>query len=69
MNLIKMEPDADSETYLSYSHNVSEMLDIKEEGDPVSITFPLMKTENEVSFCVHPSAWTLVLVLVHGLLV
>jgi hypothetical protein len=28
-----------------------------------------MKTENEVSFCVHPSAWTLVLVLVHGLLV
>jgi hypothetical protein len=64
MNLMKMEPDDVSETCLSCSYNESELLDIKEDGDPLSITFPVIKTEDEVSFCMHPSTR-----IVHGLLV
>lgn len=52
MNSIKTEPDSDSEMYLKYSHNADELLDVKEEENPVPITFPVMKVKIEVS-CVY----------------
>jgi hypothetical protein len=52
MNFIKTEPDSDSEMYLKYSDNVDELLDIKEEENPIAITFPVMEVKIEVS-CVH----------------
>ena len=50
MSFMKMNPAADSGTYLKYSHNINELYDIKEEEqDPVLITFPVMKVEVQVS--------------------
>lgn len=48
MSLMKMDPGADSETYLTYSHNINELPDIKEEA-PLMITFPVIKGEDKVS--------------------
>ncbi|PNF23999.1 hypothetical protein B7P43_G09293, partial [Cryptotermes secundus] len=47
MNFIKTERDSDSEMYLKYSHNADELLDVKEEKNPVPITFPVMKVKIE----------------------
>jgi hypothetical protein len=51
MDLLKLEPDSDSET----CHDGSQVLDIKVEGvtdiqeeDPVQRTFPALKNEHEV---------------------
>jgi hypothetical protein len=51
MSLMKMDPGADSETYLTYSHNINELPDIKEEKEeaPLMITFPVIKGEDKVS--------------------
>lgn len=37
------------ETYLTFSDSDNEQTDIKEEEDPLLITCPLTKTENQVS--------------------
>lgn len=52
MNFMKTEPDSDSENYLKYSQNEDELLDVKEEENPVPITFPVMEAKIEVS-CVY----------------
>lgn len=46
-----MDPGADSGTCLTYSHNINELPDIKEEEQeaPLLITFPVMKVEVKVS--------------------
>jgi hypothetical protein len=46
-----MDPGADSGTYLTYSHNINELPDIKKEKEeaPLMITFPVMKAEVKVS--------------------
>lgn len=51
MSFMKMDPGADSGTYLKYSHNINELPDIKkeEELNPLLITFPVMKVEVKVS--------------------
>jgi hypothetical protein len=49
MNSVKTEPDSDSEMYLEYSHNANELIDVKEEGDPVPIKFSVMEVKIEVS--------------------
>jgi hypothetical protein len=46
---MKMDPGADCGTYLIYSHNTNELPDIKEEQNPLLITFPVMKVEVKVS--------------------
>jgi hypothetical protein len=50
MDFIKSEPNSDYEECLIYSHSKNEMVDVKEEGDPVLITLPV-KPENEVILC------------------
>jgi hypothetical protein len=52
MSFMKMDPGADSGTYLEYSHNINELPDVKEEKEeqnPLLITFPVMKVEVKVS--------------------
>jgi len=50
MSFMKMDPGADSGTYLEYSHNINELPDIKEEEqNPLLLTFPVMKVEVKVS--------------------
>jgi hypothetical protein len=51
MSFMKMDPGADSGTCLTYSHNINELPDIKEEEQeaPLLITFPVMKVEVKVS--------------------
>jgi hypothetical protein len=49
---MKAEPDSESEMYLIYSDNADDLLDMKEEEDPLAITFPVMEDKIEVS-CVH----------------
>jgi hypothetical protein len=46
---MKMDPGADSGTYLKYLHSINEFPDIKEEQDPLLITLPVMKVEVKVS--------------------
>jgi uncharacterized Zn-finger protein len=47
MSFMKMDPGADSGTYLKYSYNTNELPDIKkeEEQNPLLMTFPVMKVE------------------------
>lgn len=51
MDFIKSEPNSDCETCLRFSHSNNEMADVKEEGDPIAITFPIVKPENKVMLC------------------
>lgn len=51
MVLLKVEPDLYSETYLKCSHSgTQDVTDMKEEEDPLLISFPVTKAEQEVSF-------------------
>jgi len=52
MSFMKMDPGADSGTYLKYSYNTNELPDIKkeEEQNPLLMTFPVMKVEVKVSY-------------------
>jgi hypothetical protein len=50
MNFIKAEPDSDCETYPSYCQSENELIGRSDEQDPLFISRPVMKTENEVSF-------------------
>lgn len=47
---IKSEPNSCCVTYASPFHNENEMTGAKEEEDPLLLRFPLMQTENEVSY-------------------
>jgi hypothetical protein len=50
MSFMKMDPAADGGTYVTSSHNINELPEVKEEEqNPISITFPVMKVEVEVS--------------------
>jgi hypothetical protein len=52
MDSLKVEPGSDSETCHDGNQVIDikvEVTDVQEEEDPVLITFPLMKTEHEVS--------------------
>jgi hypothetical protein len=51
MDFMKSEPNSDSEACLTFSYSENEMVDVKEEGDPLLITFPVVKPENEVMLC------------------
>jgi hypothetical protein len=51
MNFIKSESNSDCEPCLKFSHSENEIVDVKEEGDPLLITFPVVKPENEVMLC------------------
>jgi hypothetical protein len=51
MDFIKSEPNSDSEACLTLSHSENGIFGIKEEDDPLLITSPVIKTENEVMFC------------------
>jgi hypothetical protein len=58
--VIKAELDSESETDPSYSHNENELIARNKKEEPLIISFPLMKTENVVSYifvcaCVHTS--------------
>jgi hypothetical protein len=48
MNFIKPEPDPDGEAFLTFSCNDSQLIDVKQDEDPLLIRFPV-KTDNEVS--------------------
>jgi hypothetical protein len=50
MDFIKSDPNSDCETCLKFSHSENELVDIKEEGDPLSM-FRAVKPENEVMLC------------------
>jgi hypothetical protein len=61
MDLLKVEPASYSETYLSSSHdgsqvlsmNVEKVTDVQEEDDPLLISLPVINTEHEVRcFCI-----------------
>ena len=53
MDFIKCEPDSDGELYPTSSQNQNLLNDVKEDEDPLFISYPLMKTENEVSCMSH----------------
>jgi hypothetical protein len=55
MDFIKCEPDSDGESYSTSSQKQNLLTDVKEDEDPLFISYPLMKTENEVSFTSHLS--------------
>jgi hypothetical protein len=56
MDLVKVEPGSCTERYLTSSDDeielvgkVGEGTGVEEEQDPIAITFPSVKSENEVS--------------------
>jgi hypothetical protein len=49
VNLLKVEPGSVSETCPMSSHDGNRIINIKVEEDPVSIEFPGIKAEHEVS--------------------
>jgi hypothetical protein len=49
MDSMKMEPDTDGELY-SASYSESRHIDIKEEVKTVLVSFPHMKTRNDVNW-------------------
>jgi hypothetical protein len=49
MDFIKPEPDTDGEAFLTFSCNESQLIEVKQDEDPLLIRFPL-KTDNEVSY-------------------
>jgi hypothetical protein len=53
MNFIKVEPDSDFETCLSYCQSENELIGRSDEQDPLFISHPVIKTENEASFFVY----------------
>jgi hypothetical protein len=50
LDVIKAERDSESETDPSCFHNENELIARKKKEDPLIISFPLMKTENVVSY-------------------
>jgi hypothetical protein len=51
MDFIKSEPNSDCEACLKFSHSENEMVDVKEEGDPLLIMFLVVKPGNKVMLC------------------
>lgn len=49
LEAVKVEPGADCETYPAPSFEEDQLIEIKEIGDPIPITFPAIKTEIQVS--------------------
>jgi hypothetical protein len=49
MDFIKSEPDPGGQEFQSSAHSEHQVIDIKQDEEPVLINFQLMKTENEVS--------------------
>jgi hypothetical protein len=49
MDFIKPEPDPDGEAFQTFSYNENQLIDVKQDEDPLLIRFPV-KTDNEVSF-------------------
>jgi hypothetical protein len=50
MDFVKAETDADDDTGTASADSHYERIDIKQEVDPISIPFPSVKLESEVSF-------------------
>jgi hypothetical protein len=50
VNCIKAEPEMACEKYQGYCHSENEQIGRNEEQDPLFISQPVIKTENEVSF-------------------
>jgi hypothetical protein len=48
MDFIKPEPDPDGEAFLTFSYNDNQLIDVKQDEDPLLIRFPV-KADNEVS--------------------
>jgi hypothetical protein len=54
MDFIKPEPDTDGEAFLTFSCNENQLIDVKQDEDPLLIRFPV-KIDNEVSYiCICP---------------
>jgi hypothetical protein len=51
MDFIKPEPDTDEEAFLTFSCNENQLIDVKQDEDPLLIRFPV-KTDKEVS-CIY----------------
>jgi hypothetical protein len=49
MEFVNTEPDTDNERFLTSPASGSQPINIKAEEDPVLMTFPLMRSESEVS--------------------
>jgi hypothetical protein len=49
MEFVNTEPDADSERFLTSPPRGSQPVNIKAEKDPMLMTFPVMRSESEVS--------------------
>jgi hypothetical protein len=49
MDFVKTEADADDETGMASADECCDQIDMKEEVDSILITFPSVKSENEVS--------------------
>lgn len=49
MDFIKREPDTDGEGFLTFSCNESQLIEVKQDEDPLLIRFPV-KADNEVSY-------------------
>jgi hypothetical protein len=47
--ILNSQPNSVSATYLTSSHSENQLIYVKEEEDPLSITLPVVKAENEVS--------------------
>jgi urease accessory protein UreE len=59
LDLVKVEPNSDNETYLTSYHDGNEFIAVKveedkfiEEEDPLRLKFPEVKAEHEVGTCV-----------------
>lgn len=60
MDLVKVEPNSDTDTYMSSHHGGNEFISIKveedthveQDKDPLTFKFPEVKAEREVGTCV-----------------
>jgi hypothetical protein len=50
LEAMKVEPDANHETNLAPSFEENQFIEMKEKGYPISITFPVINAEIQVSY-------------------
>jgi hypothetical protein len=55
-DITELQPVSCGETYQTFSDNQNLQTNVKDENDPLSRTFPVTKTESEVS-CLHVSLY------------
>jgi hypothetical protein len=62
MDFMKLEPVPEGESYLAFPCHENQLVDVKENEDPLLMKFPVTNSENEVSHVcifVHMSVLTI----------